>query len=173
MAKNGVIGFYHGTWYVSLTFLGELVKLSQEMVYFALKYGTHYITKWPQYSYLVHFQGEFQFKEGFTNKKKKWIRLLALLDEKKNDQRAQLLTCFKPSETVYSSSSLDIPKSEIFTIFLSPTRQFLAAKSLWIQFFDSRYCIPAAASKHMPEKKLVIFFSWKQLRQLLFYLIGT
>ena len=71
MAKNGVIGFYHGTWYVSLTFLGELVKLSQEMVYFALKYGTHYITKWPQYSYLVHFQGEFQFKEGFTNERKK------------------------------------------------------------------------------------------------------
>jgi len=31
-----------------------------------------------------------------------------------------------------------------------PTRQFRAARSLWIQFFDSRYRIPAAASRHIP-----------------------
>ena len=63
-------------------------------------------------------------------------------------------TCLSPSETVYSSSSRDIPKSDILTVFFSPTRQFLAAKSRWMQFFDSKYCIPAAASKHMPKEEI-------------------
>ena len=63
-------------------------------------------------------------------------------------------TCLSPSETVYSSSSRDIPKSDILTVFFSPTRQFLAAKSRWMQFFDSKYCIPAAASKHIPKEEI-------------------
>lgn len=43
---------------------------------------------------------------------------------------------------IYSSSSRDIPKSEILTIFSVPMRQFLAAKSRCMQFFDSRYRMP-------------------------------
>ena len=44
--------------------------------------------------------------------------------------------CLRPPvEEAYtpSSSSLDIPKSLIFTRLFSPTRQFLAARSLWIE----------------------------------------
>lgn len=43
---------------------------------------------------------------------------------------------------IYSSSSRDIPKSDIFTMFSAPMRQFLAARSRWMQFFDSRYRMP-------------------------------
>lgn len=43
---------------------------------------------------------------------------------------------------MYSSSSLDIPKSDIFTEVSKSTKQFRAAKSLWMQFFDSRYRMP-------------------------------
>lgn len=43
-----------------------------------------------------------------------------------------------------------------------PTKQFLAAKSRWMQFFDSKYLMPAAASKHIfiscASTKLVDFF---------------
>lgn len=49
---------------------------------------------------------------------------------------------------MYSSSSLDIPKSDIFTEVSKSTKQFLAAKSLWMQFFDSRYRIPKNRTNH-------------------------
>lgn len=40
--------------------------------------------------------------------------------------------CLRPDdEQIPSSSCLDIPKSLIFSRLLSPTRQFLAARSLW------------------------------------------
>ena len=38
--------------------------------------------------------------------------------------------CWIPLETVYISSSRNMPKSEIFTLLFSPTIQFLAARSL-------------------------------------------
>ena len=38
--------------------------------------------------------------------------------------------CLSPPDTVYSSSSRDIPKSEIFTTWFFPTRQLRAARSL-------------------------------------------
>lgn len=72
-----------------------------------------------------------------------------------------LITCFNPSDTVYSSSSLDIPKSDILTTLFSPTRQFRAARSRWMQFFSSKYCIPADASKHMPDWKMKILIRKK------------
>ena len=42
-----------------------------------------------------------------------------------------------------------------------PTRQFLAAKSLWIQFLDSRYAIPDEVSKHIPKSCFAVnWFLW-------------
>lgn len=43
---------------------------------------------------------------------------------------------------IYSSSSRDMPKSLILIWFSYPIKQFRAAKSRWIQFFDSKYRIP-------------------------------
>lgn len=48
---------------------------------------------------------------------------------------------------MYSSSSRDIPKSDILTVFSNPMRQFRAAKSRWMQFFDSKYRIPGMREK--------------------------
>ena len=59
--------------------------------------------------------------------------------------------CLVPAETMYipPSSSRLIPKSEILRMSSSPTRQFRAARSRWIQLFDSKYAIPLAASVHI------------------------
>ncbi len=52
--------------------------------------------------------------------------------------------CLVPEDTMYipPSSSLLIPKSDILMASSSPTRQFRAARSRWIQCWDSRYAIP-------------------------------
>lgn len=53
--------------------------------------------------------------------------------------------------------------SKVHKIFKnSPTRQLRAAKSLWIQFFDSKYLIPAAASRHM-------FINWLSDNDVFFF----
>lgn len=41
--------------------------------------------------------------------------------------------CFLPGDALYTSSSLDMPKSEIFTTLSDVSRQFLAARSLQIK----------------------------------------
>ena len=53
-----------------------------------------------------------------------------------------------PGEELHlpSSTSRDIPKSDILSESSLPIKQFLAAKSRWIQFLLSKYSIPEAAS---------------------------
>ena len=82
--------------------------------------------------------------------------------------------CLSPPDTVYSSSSRDIPKSEIFTSSWSPTRQFLAARSLqnkgmflvpfhlWVYFFTG------CQLNHIIMVASPIIFQWAT--QLIFYL---
>ena len=48
--------------------------------------------------------------------------------------------CFSPSDTVYSSSSRDIPKSEILTELFLPTKQFRAARSLQVRQKKNIFC---------------------------------